>query len=117
MRSARTLAAILCIFVLFLTACGGDKNEKLLTAVEESNLEDIQSLAEKGADLNATDEFSRTPLMIASYNGDIDIVAFLLEKGVDLTATAKYGQTALQFATEQGKSDIVNMLKAAGAQK
>ena len=115
MRNAKILATLVVLISLFIVACGGDINENLLKAIEESNLEDVQSFIDKGAELNTKDEFDRTPLMIAAYNGDEEIVSFLLEKGADTGATAKYGQTALQFANEQGNTKIADMLKAAAA--
>jgi len=57
----------------------------------------------------------RTPLMHASFKGDLDRVITLLDKGSDVNARDAGGDTALMFASMAGHFLIVKMLLAHGA--
>ena len=46
----------------------------------------VKYLVEKGANLEAQDQFNKTPLYLACYNNNIDIVKYLVEKGANLEA-------------------------------
>ena len=117
MRTTVFAPILVVIIALFMVGCGGkpDLNGDLLKAVEAGQLSDVTSLLGKGANVNATDDFDRTPLMMSALGGHGPIAQALIEAGADLNATAKYGQTALEFAEDQGNSEVVSMLKAAGA--
>jgi hypothetical protein len=118
MRITTAVSVLIVAVVIVLAGCGGkgdDLNTKLLAAVESGSLSEVTSLLEKGANVDATDDFDRTPLMMASLGGHTRITEVLIKAGADLNATAKYGQTALQFAEERGNGDIVDLLLGAGA--
>lgn len=57
----------------------------------------------------------RTPLMHASFEGDLDGVIRLLDEGSDPNARDAGGDTALMFATMGGHFLVVKMLLAHGA--
>jgi ankyrin repeat protein len=118
MRNTMAATVLALIAVAFLNGCGGkteDLNAKLFAAAEAGALKDVASLLDKGANVDATDDFDRTPLMIAALGGHQEIAASLIDAGAELNATAKYGQTALQFAREGGHEDVVTLLVNAGA--
>jgi ankyrin repeat protein len=118
MRISTAVSVLVVALILILAGCGGkgeDLNGKLLAAVESGTLNEVTNLLEKGANVDARDDFDRTPLMMASLGGHTRITEVLIKAGADLDATAKYGQTALQFAEERGNSDIVALLLGAGA--
>jgi ankyrin repeat protein len=118
MRINTAFSVLVVALILVLAGCGGkgeDLNEKLLAAVESGTLNEVTSLLERGANVDARDDFERTPLMMASLGGHSRITEVLIKAGADLDATAKYGQTALQFAEERGNNDIVALLLGAGA--
>eukprot|EP00116_Pleurobrachia_bachei_P017057 sb/3477319/ len=50
-------------------------------AAQLGDLKTIEAACEDDADLNQTDRFSKTPLMVASANGRPQIVAVLLKHG------------------------------------
>ena len=107
-----TMSAI----ILLVGACGRrDVNAELLKEAELGSVEKVKELLEKGADLNSTDEFERTPLMMAAFNGHPEVVDLLIKAGADIYAKAKYGQTALTFASEQGHPKIVEIIRSAQA--
>lgn len=72
-------------------------NDGGLTALHiaaQAGIEDnARLLIEHGADLDAVDEYDKTPLMTAGGAGQAEIVKMLLEAGSSLTATDKKGQT------------------------
>jgi uncharacterized protein len=57
----------------------------------------------------------RTPLMLAAFDGDLDLVIRLLDEGSDPNARDAGGDTALMFAAMRGHFLIVKLLLAHGA--
>jgi ankyrin repeat protein len=118
MRKTVGATTVALIVAVALIACGGkaeDLDAKHLAAVEAGTLREVTALLDKGANVDATDDFDRTPLMMAALGGHREIVKNLIDAGAELDATAKYGQTALQFARQGGHEEIVTLLVNAGA--
>ena len=61
-------------------------------------LELMDWLITEGADINARDEYDRTPLHYHTQVNNVEKVALLLEKGADIEAQDKYKNTPLHFA-------------------
>jgi ankyrin repeat protein len=68
-----------------------------------------------GAEVNNTDTNGKTPLIIASECGYLDMVMKLLEKGADVNYTDANDKTPLILASENGHLDIVKKLLEEGA--
>lgn len=70
-------------------------------------------------DVNITDSLGRTGLIIAAYNGHLNIVEKLIERappgGADINFQSRQGKTALISASSLGYTDIVNVLIKNGA--
>ena len=79
------------------------------------SLEEIKELLKKGADVNASNKYGDTALMIASEKGHMDVVKCLAECGVDVNASNKYGRTALMVAAIWGQIEVVKHLAELGA--
>uniref|UniRef100_G3T747 Uncharacterized protein n=1 Tax=Loxodonta africana TaxID=9785 RepID=G3T747_LOXAF len=71
-------------------------------AVSEDNAEMVEFLLKKGADVNASDNSQRTPLMIALSNEPTSLVSFILQQDVDLSCQDIYGFTAEEYASFNG---------------
>ena len=56
----------------------------------------MQRLLESGADVEARDNFGRTPLSSAAAKGREPVVRQLLDKGADVEAWDNSGQTSVQ---------------------
>ena len=65
--------------------------------------------------MNLGDEEGRTPLMWASYRGDITIVEFLLNKGASINQVDEQGWHALKWAISQNHFHIAELLLRKGA--
>ena len=61
-------------------------------------LELMDWLITQGADINARDEYERTPLHYHAQVNNVEKVALLLERGADIEAQDKYKNTPLHFA-------------------
>jgi len=86
------------------------EEEKLINAVEEDNIDIVQSLLSKNVDVNAKDEDDMTVLMHAASNGYHRIARFLIRKGADVNAKDDMGNTALMWAADEGHFDMVKLL-------
>ena len=82
---------------------------------ELKSQEEIKELLKKGADVNASDKYGDTALMVAAINGQLDVVKCLVELGADLEAKDGAGRTALMMVANWGKLDVVKCLAECGA--
>ncbi|KAK6814087.1 hypothetical protein RU639_010128 [Aspergillus parasiticus] len=72
-------------------------------------------LVATGADIEAKNNFRRTPLHLASLHGHIEIVILLLERGADVEAKDTDEWTPLINASFEGHAEVVNALLERGA--
>jgi serine/threonine-protein phosphatase 6 regulatory ankyrin repeat subunit B len=77
--------------------------------------EKIRALIVRGADVNAKGGGGLTALMMASFQGHVDVVNRLIAAGVDVRAKGNDGQTALMLASQRDHVAVVNRLIAARA--
>ncbi|MBS2036971.1 ankyrin repeat domain-containing protein [bacterium] len=68
-----------------------------------------------GVDLNAPDQYGRTPLQAAALAGQEGVVEWLLQRGVELESKDQSGCTALWSAVASGRQSLVDRLLRAGA--
>ena len=95
----------------------------LFEAIKRNDLKTVQSLIEKGADVNIhlkavrenTTYILATPLMKASIDGHIEIAQLLIEKGADINAINDHGETPLMCAAWSGHVNVVKLLLENGA--
>ncbi len=73
-------------------------------------------LLEKGAALEARDDYGRTPLVVCARElGQVETGKLLIDAGADVEAADKFGSTSLELAAWRGKADFVGLLLAKGA--
>ena len=75
----------------------------------------VELLLKEGANVNATDEDSNTPLILASGSGGLAIAIMLLAEGAGVNAVNKDGETALLRAASFRIPEIVEVLIDNGA--
>ncbi|MCF0261514.1 MAG: ankyrin repeat domain-containing protein [Sphaerochaetaceae bacterium] len=94
-------------------------NKKLLAAaISASKANDIHLLVRQGADINCTNEWGLTPLMLAAqYNTHVVILKAILKEGADLFAVEpKYRSNALHLAANKcSNPKVIEVLVEAGA--
>jgi outer membrane protein assembly factor BamB len=73
-------------------------NDQLIQAAFQNDLETVKKALNDGADVNATDEYGRTALMLAaeslSVYGKKDIIEALVQHGADVSLKDPHGWTA-----------------------
>lgn len=82
--------------------------------VINNNLEAVQSLIARGANINARDFMQMTLLHRAAMYHCERIVCYCLQK-IDVNATDSYGWTPLHYACISDRCDLVEILLAHGA--
>jgi ankyrin repeat protein/tetratricopeptide (TPR) repeat protein len=87
----------------------------ILWAAWAGDAEAVQSLIERGADVNAVSTDNVSPLMEACKNGHLEVAAVLIEHGAEVNAQTRKGWSPLMWAAEKGHSHLVRLLLDAGA--
>ncbi len=90
--------------------------DKVLLKFAHSDL--VNDLLDQGADPETTDEYGRTPLIIASSYGYAESVKLLLGKHrVEVDLKDKKGETALMKAARAGSAETIKLLILYGADR
>ncbi|CAK6956928.1 kinase D-interacting substrate of 220 kDa B [Scomber scombrus] len=87
----------------------------LMVAAEQGNLEIVQELIRRGANVNFDDVDCWTALISAAKEGHIEVVRELLENNANLEHRDMGGWTALMWAAYKGRTDVAQMLMEKGA--
>ncbi len=93
----------------------GDGATALAWAVHWDDLGMADLLIRAGANVNAPNDLSVTPLMLASTNGSAPMVEKLLQAGADPAIARPTVETALMMASRSGGVAVVRLLVAQGA--
>jgi hypothetical protein len=92
-----------------------DSSTILNAAAVGGSVRILQTLFERGLNLNAADDDGWTPLMFAADMGRAEAASFLLGRGADMNARNLMGQSAFNIASENGEKGIAELLAAKGA--
>lgn len=94
------------------------KDNYLLEAIENSEINNVERALSAGANMNVKNERGTPALIVAitwSY-GNTEIIKLLLERGADVNATEdSIGATALAFASSDGHIEITRLLLEKGS--
>jgi hypothetical protein len=88
---------------------------RIYSLCRHNKYREIESLLEKGAPVDATDEFGNTPLVIAAQNGYKRMTKLLLRHSADINAQNNRGNTPLHFSYAYGFKVLAEYLKEKGA--
>lgn len=92
-----------------------DDDYNLILAADVGDLDAVNMLIARGADLDARTWDGASALMYACQNGFPDIVDTLIRKGADVNAVPDNGMTALISVSKTGDYEIASLLVNAGA--
>jgi hypothetical protein len=67
-------------------------------------------LIDKGADLEAKDNYGRTPLQLSAQREDLECLKYLIDKGADLETKHDDGRTPLHSSAENGRLECLKYL-------
>ncbi|XP_076155619.1 kinase D-interacting substrate of 220 kDa B isoform X1 [Alosa pseudoharengus] len=87
----------------------------LMVAAEQGNLEIVQELIRRGANVNLDDVDCWTALISAAKEGHIDVVKELLTNNANLENRDMGGWTALMWAAYKGRTEVARLLLERGA--
>jgi hypothetical protein len=88
----------------------------LFQCIEENKMEELNLAIKKGANVNALNENSHTPLIRAVINGQKEIVEILLNAGADINYEESLSQgNSLFFAVSKKMMEIAEILLSHGA--
>lgn len=90
-------------------------SRSLHQAVVNGDIDQVNLLISKGADVNVRNRMNWTPLHTAIQNRRQAIVELLVTKGADINAKDNRGQTPLHVAVNLGQKEVVELLIAKGA--
>jgi len=86
-------------------------NTALMVAAAQGNVAQLQSLIEKGAEVDARGRIGNTALIYAAQEGHVDVVKMLVDAGADIAARNDYKVTAGSLAKGYGHRDIAETLE------
>lgn len=86
----------------------------LLEAAMYDDMEAAKALVESGADVNQTNAYGHTPLILACNYGYEDLAQYLVDQGADVNVQGQDGGTAL-IAAASNSLALVDLLLSRGA--
>ena len=104
----------LCVLVFTQTSHAAIR-PPLLDAAKSGDKQTVQSLLQKGANVNATEGDGTTALHWASYRDDLETADLLIRAGAKINAANDLGATPLWTACQNGSEGMVRRLLGAGA--
>jgi quinoprotein dehydrogenase-associated probable ABC transporter substrate-binding protein len=93
-------------------AAGADINQELDDAVLASDMQRVEFLVDKGADVNKRNEQGDAPINIAALQRDPDLVKFLLDHHADANVRGSDGMTPVLEAVMQDDVPTLQVLAA-----
>ena len=84
--------------------------EDLIDAARDGDLHSVRRLIYQRVDVNATDSYGRTALMMAAAAGEAGVAAVLLDAGAKLNVQSADGETPLMNAAMKGDAETVALL-------
>ena len=106
------LGSIVCVVTVYVVT---EKYDGLHDAVEKGDTFAVRCFLLRGADVNAKNERSRTPLRFAAWSGHTEVAELLIDNGADVNAKDKWGRTPLYWTAGRGFRDIAELLIDKGA--
>jgi ankyrin repeat protein len=125
-RAGTLLLILTSCLAVSIFAAAGSMDDDLIQAARNNDIDALDALIGKGANVNATGPLLSTPLIAACKAGNTACVQALLKAGADINVkcirectplmwSADYGWTPLMKATYRDNAEIVKLLVDKGA--
>lgn len=91
---------------------------RFAVAIEKGSVAAVMALVEEGNSPDTPIEYGEnvwTPLMKASWDGELEIAQYLIAKGAQVNFANQDGETALHQAIGRGQTELVKLLLDKGA--
>ncbi|WP_153304532.1 ankyrin repeat domain-containing protein [Desulfosudis oleivorans] len=88
---------------------------QLNNAAQRGDIDTVNTMIDRGADVNAADLWGITALQLAAQEGHVQMVQTLIEKGADVNKEDVNGWSVLAVAASSGHVEIVKLLIENGA--
>ncbi|KAJ8045832.1 Ankyrin repeat and EF-hand domain-containing protein 1 [Holothuria leucospilota] len=88
---------------------------KLNDAASMGDIDSLKQCFHYGRNVDTTDKYFKTALMVACAKGNTEVVEFLLASGADITIIDNFRWTPLHHACLSGQLDLVQLLLRYGA--
>jgi protein-disulfide isomerase len=82
----------------------------IYTVIRSGDLQAVRQLLAAGAQVDARDNWGRTPLIVALQQGKTAIVELLIERGASISMTDAWGRTPLLVATQLRNTAAIRLL-------
>ena len=92
-----------------------DMTKELLEAAKSGNVNSLEALISKGADVNSTDSSGNTPLNMAAKFEHIECAKSLLNSGADINLRNFENFSPLMWPAENGNLKMVELFIKNGA--
>src|SRR5580704_8414835 len=94
-----------------------EATRRLFRAALIDDIAGVRADLDAGADVNAKDAMTLTPLHVAAKRGHTDIAKLLLAHGANVNAATDTGVTPSQYASLFGHYELVELLQDAAKQE
>ena len=84
-------------------------------SVRNCDIAEVKRLIKVWADVNAQSKNGSKALMMASWDGHVDIIKLLIKGGAFIDTYDNKGHTALMYASHQGHAEVAGLLIEKGA--
>lgn len=116
MNKSYATSLIVILLALLLSACSSTPTPPLVSAVRSDASEsELQRLVSSGANLEARDSDTWSPLEVAAGNGNLEAARVLVEAGANVNAEDGGGRTPLYWAMDSDHRDVATYLVEQGA--
>ena len=82
----------------------------LMQAVALGSVQEMITLIDEGADLEATDHWERTPFLLGIHSGDTEKVALLLARGAKRGVTGRCGKPPMHYPIDHDDTRMLQWL-------
>ena len=94
---------------------GAANDARLADAAQKRDTQQVRTLLQQKADVNAAQSDGMTALHWATRNDDLETAELLIKAGAKIEAATRYGVTPLYLACANGDTSMIDALLRAGA--